>query len=220
MSYIGMMRIRVYKDTSHRCQASKNVQSIGNVPDDQRIIWGVDQKQTGALWVQQQDFWLFGTITFFEQGKGFVAEDRRNKQMQYLFNATDRDLLRRKHTHTDVKKHDRRKGNKLKEQCHKQQVRERFIANRRLERLVFDELGRNRDFPHAHFFIKGTARRQQLRQLQERLITDTMTEIWSRFGTIDFRPNSNSTWQAGYGYKEENHQAEIGTFNHSCSYLH
>ncbi|MEP3892400.1 MAG: hypothetical protein ABJN52_00125 [Litorimonas sp.] len=212
------MEKRIYTDKDQL--RTGHQQHVGNIADASCINWGTNQKQTGALWVQQQEFWLFGTITFFEQGKGFVAEDRRSKQMQYLFNATDRDLLRRKHTHTDLKRHDRRKGNKLKQQCHKQQVRDRYAANRRLERLVYDESGRNRDFPHAHFFIKGTARKLGLRQLQELLITNSMTDIWSRFGTIDFRANSNSVWQTGYGYKEENKQAEIGTFNHSCSYLH
>jgi hypothetical protein len=214
------MQKRIYTNKDQLGDTHQRKQQVGNIADETHVSWGSEQKQTGALWVQQQGFWLFGTITFFEQGKNFVAEDRRNKQMQYLFNATDRDLLRRKHTHTDLKQHDRRKGNMLKEQCDKQQVRDRFSANRRLERLVYDELGRNRDFAHAHFFIKGTARKQQLRQVQELLITNSMTDIWSRFGTLDFRANSNSTWQTGYGYKEENRHAEIGTFNHSCSYLH
>jgi len=218
MVYSEPMRKRIH--TSRDGLHAGPQKHVGNIADASHVRWGNSQKHTGALWVQQQGFWLFGTITFFEQGKGLMAEDRRNKQMQFLFNATDHDLLRRKHMSTDLKKHDRRKGNKLKQNCGKPQVRERFVANRRLERLVYDELGRNRDFPHAHFFIKGTARNQQLRRLQERLIKDTMTEIWSRFGTIDFRLNANSTWQTGYGYKEENQQANIGTFNHSCSYLH
>ena len=82
-----------------------------------------------------------GTITFYEQRKGAVFEDERQKLMRYLFNATDRNLLPRKYTHTDLKKE-----KTLKERYNKQQVRQRHIATMRLERVVYDELGSLRDF--------------------------------------------------------------------------
>lgn len=176
-------------------------------------------KDAGASWVQSNNFWLMGTVTFYEQRKGIVFADERQKQMQYLFNATDRQLLPRKYTHTDLDRYDRRKGNTLKEKYHKQQNRRRHTATRRLERVVYNELGRTRDFPHAHFFIKGTANNYRLRRLQEQLIQNTMTELWERFGTIDFKANSNTRRQAGYGYKEQSTQATTGTFNHICSFL-
>ena len=121
--------------------------------------------------------------------------------------------------HTDLDRYDRLKGNTLKEKYHKQQNRRRHTATRRLERVVYNELGRTRDYPHAHFFIKGTANNYRLRRLQEQLIQNTMTELWERFGTIDFKANSNTRRQAGYGYKEQSTQATTGTFNHICSFL-
>ena len=107
----------------------------------------------------------------------------------------------------------------MKEAYHKQQVRQRHKANVRLERVVYDETGANRDYSHAHFFIKGTTGNYRLRLIQEQLIVDTMTEAWERFGTIDFKANSNSLRQTGYGYKEKNTQANTGTFNNTCSFL-
>ena len=176
--------------------------------------WHIQTKSGGADWVQEADFWLMGTITFYEQRKGAVFEDERQKLMRLLFNATDRNLLPRKFTHTDLKKE-----KTLKERYNKRQVRQRHTSTRRLERVVYDELGRLRDFSHTHFFIKGTTDNYRLRLIQEQLIVDTMTEAWERFGTIDFKANSNSLYQTGYGYKEKNTQANTGTFNNTCSFL-
>ena len=92
-------------------------------------------KLAGASWVQDKGFWLMGTITFYEQRKGAVFEDKRQKLMRYLFNATDRNLLPRKYTHTDLKKE-----KTLKERYNKQQVRQRHIATMRLERVVMTNL--------------------------------------------------------------------------------
>ena len=175
----------------------------------------LQKKLAGASWVQDKGFWLMVTITFYEQRKGAVFEDERQKLMRYLFNATDRNLLPRKYTHTDLKKE-----KTLKERYNKQQVRQRHIATMSLERVVYDELGSLRDFSHAHFFIKGTTGNYKRRLIQEQLIKDTMTELWERFGTIDFKTNSNSLRQTGYGYKEKSTQANTGTFNHTCSHLY
>ena len=51
------------------------------------------------------------------------------------------------------------------------------MATMRLERVVFDELGKLRDFSHAHFFIKGTTDNYKLRLIQEHFIKETMTEL-------------------------------------------
>lgn len=188
-------------------------QSNQNIADNTSILWCKELQANGASWVQNQHFWLMGSISFYEQRKGSVFEDARQKQLRFLFNALDRELLPRKFTHTDVKK-----NKKLKEAYNKRQDRERHNAKFRLERVVYDETGANRDFPHVHFFIKGIAKRGRLKCVQTELIKNTMTELWqhhyTKFGTIDFKPNSNSLWQTGYGYKED-----TGTFNNTCSFL-
>ena len=59
-------------------------------------------KTSGGLWVQKHSFWLFGTLTCFEQRKSFEGEDLRQKQYRLLFNTLDRQLLKRKYTNTDL----------------------------------------------------------------------------------------------------------------------
>lgn len=209
-------------------------QSNQNIADIGATLWGNELQYNGASWVQNQHFWLMGTISFFEQRKGIVFEDERQKQLRFLFNALDRELLPRKYTHTDIKKPQKT----LKEAYHKQQVRQRHKANVRLERVVYDETGANRDYSHAHFFIKGTTNNWRLRGIQTELIKDKMKELWQQkntpFGTIDFKTNSNSLHQTGYGYKEDKTDLQkqlrhknkttqlttnTGTFNNTCSFL-
>ena len=58
-------------------------------------------KTSGGLWVQKHNFWLFGTLTCFEQRNCIIGEDLRQKQFRLLFNKLDRELLKRKYTNTD-----------------------------------------------------------------------------------------------------------------------
>ena len=115
------------------------------------ILWDEKLRKEGAKWVQKDNFWLFGTLTFYEQRKGIAFEDERQRQLRFLFNALDRNLLPRRFTHTHLKK-----DRKLKECYNKRQYRARHKAKFRLERVVYDELGKGRHLSHAHFFIKGT----------------------------------------------------------------
>ena len=103
---------------------------------------------------------------------------------------------------------------------------------------MYDETGADRDYSHAHFFIKGTTNNWRLRGIQTELIKDKMKELWQQkyttFGTIDFKTNSNSLHQTGYGYKEDKTDLQkqlrhkkkttqlttnTGTFNNTCSFL-
>lgn len=212
-----------------------NKEKIGyqNINETQNVLWDKKLREFGARWVQSDEFWLFGTLTFFEQRKGIVFEDERQRQLRFLFNALDRELLPRKLTHTDLKK-----DTKLKEGYHKRQDRERHKAKYRLERVVYDELGRDRNLSHAHFFIKGTTKNWRLKGIQEELIKTTITELWqnhyTRFGTLEIKTHNNSKRIAGYGYKEEANDIKrlrrskrkdtenktiTGSFNSTCSFL-
>ena len=99
----------------------------------------------------------------------------------------------------------------------KRQTRKRKTANFRLERLFYEELGKERDFKHAHFYIKGTAKDENAKKLQIQLIKDTLTKNWKEFGTIELRDNDNTLHATSYCYKEIDTQANIGTFNHIIS---
>ena len=169
-------------------------------------------KTSGGLWVQKHNFWLFGTLTCFEQRNSIMGEDLRLKQFRLLFNKLDRKLLERKYTNTDLIK-----DKKLKEKYKKKQTRKRKTANYRLERFFYEELGKERDFKHAHFYIKGTAKDENAKKLETQLIKDTLTENWKNFGTIELRDNDNTLHATSYCYKEKDTQANIGTFNHIIS---
>ena len=169
-------------------------------------------KTNGGLWLQKQNFWLFGTLTCFEQRKSFEGEDLRQIQYSLLFNKLDRKLLKRKYTNTDLIK-----DKKLKEKYKKRQNRKRKTASFRLERLFYEELGKERDFKHAHFYIKGTAKDENAKELEKQLIKDTLTENWKEFGTIELQDNDNTLYASSYCYKETDTQANIGTFNHIIS---
>ncbi|MDG1408744.1 MAG: hypothetical protein P8Q50_13255 [Octadecabacter sp.] len=200
-----------------------------NVSHQSNILWDEKLRKEGASWVQKDNFWLFGTLTFYEQRKGIAFEDERQRQLRFLFNALDRNLLPRRFTHTHLKK-----DRKLKECYNKRQHRERHKATFRLERVVFDELGKGRHLSHAHFFIKGTKTGYKWRNLQTQLITDFIEEHWLRFGTLDIRKHDNTRKITGYGYKEEaddlkrlrrskhndtQHKTITGSFNNTCSFL-
>ena len=171
-------------------------------------------KTSGGLWVQKHNFWLFGTLTCFEQRNSIEGEDLRQKQFRLLFNKLDRELLKRKYTNTDFIKE-----KKLKEKYNKLQTRKREQANFRIERLFYDELGKQRDFRHAHFYIKGTAKNEEFKKTQTQLIKDTLAKNWKDFGTIELRDNDNTLYATSYCYKETDTQANIGTFNHIISTL-
>ena len=109
------------------------------------------------------------------------------------------------------------KTKKLKEKYKKRQTRKRKTASFRLERLFYEELGKERDFRHAHFYIKGTAKDENAKKLETQLIKDTLTENWKNFGTIELRDNDNTLHATSYCYKEKDTQANIGTFNHIIS---
>ena len=169
-------------------------------------------KTSGGLWLQKQNFWLFGTLTCFEQRKSFEGEDLRQKQYRLLFNKLDRQLLKRKYTNTDLIK-----DKKLKEKYNKLQLRKRKTASFRIERLFYDELGKERDFKHAHFYIKGTAKDEDAKKLKTEIIKNTLAKNWNEFGTIELRDNDNTLHATSYCYKETDTQANIGTFNHIIS---
>ena len=208
-----------------------NKEKIGyqNINETQNVLWDTKLREFGARWVQSDEFWLFGTLTFYEQRKGIVFEDERQRQLRFLFNALDRNLLPRRLTHTDLKK-----DTKLKEGYHKRQNRERHKATYRLERVVYDELGRDRNLSHVHFYIKGTKTGYKWRHIQTKLITDFIEEHWQRFGTLEIKEHDNSKRIAGYGYKEEANDIKrlrrskrkdtenktiTGSFNSTCSFL-
>ena len=208
-----------------------NKEKIGyqNINETQNVLWDKKLREFGARWVQNDEFWLFGTLTFYEQRKGIVFEDERQRQLRFLFNTLDRNLLPRRLTHTDLKK-----DTKLKEGYHKRQNRERHKATYRLERVVYDELGRGRNLSHVHFYIKGTKTGYQWRNIQTKLITDFIEEEWQRFGTIKIKEHDNRERIAGYGYKEEANDIKrlrrskrkdtenktiTGSFNSTCSFL-
>ena len=65
-----------------------------------------------------------------------------------MFIKLDREFLKRKYRNTDLIK-----DKKLKIKYHKLQTRKRKTANDRLDRFVYKELGKERDFKHAHFYI-------------------------------------------------------------------
>ena len=113
--------------------------------------------------------------------------------------------------------HEKRHYKILKEKYKKRQNRKRKSASFRLERLFYEELGKERDFKHAHFYIKGTAKDENAKELEKQLIKDTLTENWKEFGTIQLRDNDNTLYASSYCYKETDTQANIGTFNHIIS---
>ena len=169
-------------------------------------------KTNGGLWLQKQNFWLFGTLTCFEQKNGIVYDSARQKQYSLLFNKLDRELLKRKYTNTVLIK-----DKKLKEKYNKLQTRKREQANFRIERFVYEELGKERDYKHAHFYIKGTAKDENAKKLETQLIKDTLAKNWNEFGTIELRDNDNTLYASSYCYKETDTQANIGTFNYIIS---
>ena len=109
------------------------------------------------------------------------------------------------------------KDKKLKTKYHKLQTRKRKTASFRIERLFYDELGKERDYKHAHFYFKGTAKDENAKKLETQLIKDTLAKNWNKFGTIELRDNDNTLHATSYCYKETDTQANIGTFNHIIS---
>ena len=71
-----------------------NKEKIGyqNINETQNVLWDTKLREFGARWVQSDEFWLFGTLTFYEQRKGIVFEDERQRQLRFLFNTFDRNL--------------------------------------------------------------------------------------------------------------------------------
>jgi hypothetical protein len=82
-------------------------------------------KREGSAWVDRQNFWLFGTATYYDGSTVNLREVTRNAR--YFFNVLDRKIITRR---------DYNEGN-------------------RLQRLVFVEHGKTRTNTHFHFFIKG-----------------------------------------------------------------
>ena len=81
--------------------------------------------EQGSSWLAQQQFWLFGTASYFDGEK--ITRAGAEQDAKHFFNILDRKLISR----LDYKE------------------------NRRLQRLVFIETGRTRDNTHIHFYIKG-----------------------------------------------------------------
>lgn len=81
--------------------------------------------EQGSSWVAQQQFWLFGTASYYDGEK--IKRAEAEQDARHFFNMLDRKLI----------------------------CRLDYKENRRLPRLVFIESGRARDNTHIHFYIKG-----------------------------------------------------------------
>ena len=79
-------------------------------------------------------------------------------------------------------------------------------------RFVYEELVKERDFKHAHFYIKSTAKNEGFKKLQTQLIKNILTKTWKDFGTIEYRDNDKTLNASSYYYKETD-----STFNYICS---
>lgn len=93
---------------------------------------GIKQKikAQGAVWVAQQQFWLFGTAIYYDGTN--IGRREAERDCRHYFNTIDKQLL----------------------------TRREYNAGNRLQRLVFIETGRERCNTHIHFFIKGTHLKQ------------------------------------------------------------
>jgi len=81
--------------------------------------------EKGSSWIAQQQFWLFGTATYYNGET--ISRAEAESDAKHFFNILDRKIISRKD----------------------------YNENRRLKRLVFVETGRTRDNTHIHFYIKG-----------------------------------------------------------------
>ena len=81
--------------------------------------------EKGSSWIAQQQFWLFGTASYYKGDT--ISRAEAESDAKHFFNILDRQIISRKD----------------------------YNENRRLKRLVFVETGRTRDNTHIHFYIKG-----------------------------------------------------------------
>lgn len=87
-------------------------------------------RSEGAAWIAQQNFWLFGTARYYDGT--LIQREQAERDCRHYFNTIDRQIISRRD----------------------------YNEQRRLQRLVFIETGKNRVNTHIHFFIKGTELKQ------------------------------------------------------------
>jgi len=124
-----------------------------------------------ADWQKQQKFTLFGTCSF--KHNSHLGREDRIKAYKRFWNAVDKQI----HTAKAVEKH-----------------------NWRIERFVFEEEGKSRQFLHSHFFCKA----DNAKQLKQ--IINATQNFWNeRVDTADtlyIDLNTVGDWREGYGIKE------------------
>jgi hypothetical protein len=105
-----------------RCDVTQKNQQVLDYETHRRIS---EYKKALAGWQKEQNFCLFGTLTW--KYKSGLNEAQRKRALARFFNALDRKIY---------------KGKGIK-------------RGKRIERLVFFEKGRSRENLHAHFFCKS-----------------------------------------------------------------
>ena len=108
-------------------------------------------KEAIADWQKQQKFTLFGTCSF--KHNSYLGREERINAYRRFWNAVDRQI----HTAKAVQKY-----------------------NRRIERFVFEEEGKSRQFLHSHFFCKADNAKQL-----KRIINATQNFWNERVATAD-----------------------------------
>jgi len=124
-----------------------------------------------AEWNKQNNFTLFGSCLFNYEST--LSKSDRVKAMKRFWNAIDRKIYTKK---------------------------EVVVEGKRVERLVYVEEGRGRDFIHFHFFCKAETPKQ-LKQ-----IINASQHFWNKnvndTQILDLKLNQRSDDRSGYGVKE------------------
>ena len=128
-------------------------------------------KQAVTDWNAKQQFTLFGTCQFMFKSNRTI-EDRKKAVMRF-WNAVARTIYTAKEIATEGK---------------------------RVERIVYLEQGRSRDYVHFHFFCKAN------NPTQLKTLINTTQHFWNNkvedTQTLDIKLNQNSDYRDGDGIKE------------------
>ena len=143
-----------------------------------------EYKDTVASWQREQNFDLFGTLLFTFNCN--LNREQRQKQYKRFWNEVDKKI-------------------------HKPNAVQKY--NKRIERFVYEEEGRNRDFLHAHFFCKADNKRQKLAMIL------VMHDVWKKLPytqPLHIVENTNNDNRDGYGIKEYRLNSNEQLFTECC----
>lgn len=143
-------------------------------------------KDAVAKWQSEQNFDLFGTLLFTYNCN--LNREKRKRQYKRFWNEVDKRI-------------------------HKPNAVQKY--NKRVERFVYEEEGKSRDFLHAHFFCKADNERQKLALIL------VMKDVWRKLPftqPLHIVENTKDDNRNGYGIKEyrRNSNEQLLT---ECCYL-